>query len=164
MILDEVSKRFWQDVQGRFWKKVLKSENCWIWSGGNNGTYGTIQIYGRAYYAHRVSFELNGNVIEENKVIMHSCDNPLCVNPNHLFMGSQLDNMRDKMNKGRYKVTAGDHKGIKNAAAKINDDTAFNIRKDRELGMSIRKIGKKYTLSPSQIFRIVKGESWQINL
>jgi len=75
---------------------------CWIWYGAmDDYGYGRMDIHGKHRKAHRLSYELYKGVIPEDKVICHKCDNPSCVNPNHLFLSSQKDNMRDKIWKGR---------------------------------------------------------------
>ena len=96
----------------RFWAKVDQSspEGCWPWMGGLRGSpgrlYGKITVRRRALSAHRFSFELHYGEIPEGEgahgvCVCHRCDNPLCVNPAHLFLGTHLQNMQDKVRKGR---------------------------------------------------------------
>ncbi len=91
----------------RFWPKVDKrgDDECWEWTGGRHPSgYGQIWIggkYGSHIYAHRASWEINGHKIPDGMCVLHHCDNPPCVNPAHLFIGTQADNMRDKQAKGR---------------------------------------------------------------
>jgi hypothetical protein len=90
--------------QERFWQKVNKETDsgCWEWTGGKyTSGYGSFSLNGKSARSHRVSAEWSGLVVTEDTVICHSCDNPICVNPEHLFIGTQHDNMIDKMNKGR---------------------------------------------------------------
>lgn len=98
--------KFWQRV------KVSGQYDCWIWQGatrGNNGMmYGVLYANKKLVSAHRYSWVLaNGEIPESDtqdyrgNCVCHSCDNPLCVNPNHLFLGTHLDNMHDKVSKGR---------------------------------------------------------------
>ena len=111
----DINEKTWCDktTEDLFWEKVRKSKNndeCWEWLGSTGGT-GDL-IYGRAWDgerlvgAHRYSYELhNGQIPEGGDVrgmcVCHKCDNPLCVNPNHLFLGTHTDNMLDKVKKGR---------------------------------------------------------------
>lgn len=88
----------------RFWEKVNKqSENgCWEWTAGTyTSGYGSFSLNGKSVRSHRLSAEWAGLILTESSVICHRCDNPLCVNPEHLFVGSQSDNMLDKVNKGK---------------------------------------------------------------
>lgn len=85
----------------RFWEKVKKTEACWLWTGSkNNMGYGRINIDGIVKLAHRVSFEMKHGTTKLH--ILHRCDTPLCVNPLHLFAGTQKDNLRDMAAKGRW--------------------------------------------------------------
>lgn len=97
-------------LEDRFLQKVLKTENCWEWIGSKipNG-YGKImvKIEKKKYkyqYAHRVSYEIYIGKINNNLCVLHRCDNPSCVKPEHLFLGTQKDNMedRERKNRGRY--------------------------------------------------------------
>lgn len=87
----------------RFWEKVVKSEGCWEWSGARSkhGRYGIINVGGRSTKAHRVSWELNRGPIPPGAKVLHHCDNPPCVRPDHLFIGTQADNLADGRRKGR---------------------------------------------------------------
>jgi hypothetical protein len=86
-----------EDEKTRFWNKVTKTKKCWIWNAANKDGYGR---FGRKY-AHRISFEWHIGKIPEGLFVCHHCDNPSCVNPEHLFVGSNLDNVLDMISKGR---------------------------------------------------------------
>lgn len=86
----------------RFWEKVDQSGDCWLWMGGRNDDgYGIVQWEGHVTGAHRVAYEISVGPIPEGKLVLHSCDNPSCVNPNHLWIGDQSDNAADSVAKGR---------------------------------------------------------------
>ena len=90
-------------LEARFWEKVHKTDSCWKWTGATNGTYGCIYTHGERLntYAHRVSYEIHNGEIPDGMLVMHSCDNPLCVNPDHLSVGTYKDNAQDMARKGR---------------------------------------------------------------
>lgn len=90
----------------RFFDKVEKTDYCWIWTGGGRGQgYGALKFKGKIVDAHRVSYELHYGEIPKGMFVCHTCDNRKCVNPDHLFLGTQKDNMRDCKNKGRLVIS-----------------------------------------------------------
>ena len=154
----------------RFWEKVQKTDSCWLWTGSKrNKGYGAFVfvrngevVQGRA---HRYSYELLNGEIPDGLFVLHHCDVPACVNPDHLFLGTNKDNVDDMVKKGRH-VAGGTYqkgnyeKGENHHAAKITARTVLEIRKDRESGMSFSRLSKKYNLSAGYIFRIVKRTAW----
>lgn len=86
----------------RFWPRITKSDGCWIWPGAKNADgYGDVAILGTKRKAHRLAWEVTKGPIPEGLFVCHKCDNPPCVNPDHLFVGTNSDNMRDMSSKGR---------------------------------------------------------------
>lgn len=102
----------------RFWEKVHKTETCWIWTANKNGkkAYGLFRPGGTAgkQLAHRVSYEMKYGPIPEGAFCCHTCDTPLCVNPDHIFLGDNMDNIRDSCAKGRksQKIPRSEHAAI----------------------------------------------------
>ncbi len=97
-----------------FWLKVKKSQNgCWEWTGSfsQNG-YGRFSIHPKCYKAHRISYFLMHGEIPEDKFVCHKCDNPACVNPQHLYLGTAKENTHDMIEKGRLNRSRGENKGI----------------------------------------------------
>ena len=89
----------------RFFRKVRKTNSCWEWTGAvaGNNKYGAFWDGEKVVRAHRFSYEIHKGMLQEGKIIMHSCDNPVCVNPDHLSVGTQSENMKDCAAKGRRK-------------------------------------------------------------
>ena len=86
----------------RFFEKVEKTEKCWGWlAGTNKDGYGKFKMRGKTLQAHRLSWVIHNGIIPEGMCVLHHCDNPPCVNPAHLFLGTILDNNRDRDAKGR---------------------------------------------------------------
>lgn len=86
----------------RFWSKVDKTDSCWLWTGAvNDHGYGQVYVNGKLAYAHRVALVLSGRQVPPGMFACHHCDTPNCVRPDHLFIGTNADNMRDCANKGR---------------------------------------------------------------
>jgi len=102
-------ERMEADIPRRFWVKVRKTECCWLWTGCRvPAGYGTFTVKSRRQgplYAHRVAWELaHGSIPSPPLQVLHRCDQPSCVNPDHLFIGTQSENMYDRWNKGRRRV------------------------------------------------------------
>jgi hypothetical protein len=86
----------------RFWKYVEKGDGCWTWNGSiGSAGYGQIYYNGKVSKAHRVSYEINKGPIPDGLWVLHECDNPACVNPDHLHVGTAQDNSDEKIKRGR---------------------------------------------------------------
>ena len=93
----------------RFWSKVNKKDlnKCWEWLGkarcGKSMSYGQFWLNGKNCTPHRISYEIKYGSFDKNLHVLHKCDNPICINPKHLWLGTNKDNIKDKMQKGRWK-------------------------------------------------------------
>lgn len=95
-----------QEVAERFWAKVRKTDGCWEWMGARRGKgYGQFYLNGRTQHAHRVAWELVHGPIPPGMQALHRCDNPPCVRPADLFLGTNHDNVLDRHSKGRTKIS-----------------------------------------------------------
>lgn len=142
----------------RFWSKVDKRspESCWEWTAkANSKGYGTIRVGGKTTIASRFSYALVNGPIPEGLIICHKCDNPPCVNPSHLFLGTHLDNCIDKYIKKRNVNVKGEKSGM----SKITREQADMIRVSKE---SLRELGKKLGMTYGNVGKIRRGEIWAI--
>lgn len=141
------------DIQSRFWSKVDKSGECWEWRAHARKGYGSIKVNGKAMYAHRLSWEMQNGSIPDGLKVLHRCDNPLCVNPAHLFIGTQKDNMEDRESKGR----GADRRGNKNGRSKIPAESIPAIMASTE---SLSGLAARYGVSKTAIRYIRIRKNW----
>lgn len=142
-----------------FWDKVEISEGCWLWIGAKNSDgYGQISFEGKTEKAHRISWVLHFGTIPDGLQVLHNCDNPPCVRPDHLFLGTQGDNVRDCSEKGRIKT--GDRRGEKNARSKFTASQVEFIRTVAAEGFTRSCIAKYFGVCRQSIDDIVNRENW----
>ena len=145
----------WSGVEmAAFWGRVDKSADCWIWRGSRNAYgYGIFLLPGeRPVRAHRFAYEKTIGVISDGLVVMHSCDNPPCVNPAHLSTGTHLENSRDAARKGR------NARGERNGHAKLTPTCIQSIKHSSEPQAAL---AKHYGVSQSAISRVKSGKRWK---
>lgn len=159
-------------TEDRFWSHVIKIDGCWIWTASKRYKgYGAfcwrrdgVLIQGRA---HRYSYELHYGTFPDELFVLHKCDNPPCVNPKHLFLGTVLDNNLDMCRKGRHVSGTSKtpvelckyKKGRDHHNVKIDESVVRQIRMDKEK-MSYSNLSLKYGLSLSHLHRIVNRKVW----
>lgn len=148
------------DVQ-RFWSHVDRSGDCWIWTASRfrlRGNYGIFCLNYRNLRAHRVAYELAYGPIPEGAYVLHHCDNPPCVRPDHLYLGDQFDNMRDMASRDRHIWGSGED----NPNARLTMEDAREIRRlYRRGGVTQAEIGKQFGVSQSTIGRVVSGKRYK---
>lgn len=146
----------------KFWLKVdiRQPDECWNWRGSvDTGGYGHINWNGKTTRAHRLAYTFSKGDIpagdgHHGAVVMHSCDNRRCCNPDHLVLGTHAENMADMRSKGRRKFI---NAGAANGRAKLSLEQVASIRADTR---GKRTIAKDYGVSPAQIQRVRKGQQW----
>ena len=145
-----------KDVK-KFWSKVDKTKNCWEWTGRyHKQGYGFMDINKKGELTHRISWVINRGKIPKGICVLHKCDNPKCVNPDHLFLGTHTDNMRDMVSKGRRFHTFGE-----NTPHRIlNDFQVIEIKKLLKLKFPYKELAKAFGVSRSTINDIVSGYTW----
>jgi hypothetical protein len=144
----------------RFWKKVDRrgSDECWEWKAGKVRSYGQFRFNRKSQYAHRVSYILAFGNIPDGMNVCHKCDNPGCVNPNHLFLGTQLDNIRDREIKGRGKTP--DQSGENNSQSKLRLQQVEEIREKYNHGVNKKELATMYSVSRQTINHVIIGDRW----
>lgn len=145
-----------QDSFDEKWVSIPET-SCWWWVGvANKAGYGRIKRGGKQLYAHRVSHELHIGPIPEGMMVLHRCDNPCCVNPDHLFLGTHQDNMDDRAAKGRTSHTSR-NQGEACHAAKLNEQY---VRIVRNSTASAAVTAGFFGVSETTIRNIRSGKTW----
>lgn len=130
---------------------------CWEWTASIAGKgYGQIKLPGerRQIYAHRLAYLIFYGELPEDRMVCHTCDNPRCVRPSHLFLGSAADNLGDMRDKDRHL------RGERNAKAKLTDDKVRHMHRLSAEGVSQGRIAAMMGVSQGVVWRILHGESW----
>lgn len=148
-----------EDLIRRFNAKWELDPNtgCHIWTGAHLPKgYGIIKRprERRQYYAHRLSYLIHKGGIPKRRQVLHRCDNPACVNPDHLFLGTSKDNLQDMKAKGRHLY------GCRNSTSKLSDKEVLEIRKLYAAGVRQRQLAKVYGVSQGNISRICRRVRW----
>lgn len=141
------------DIIERFISKLHKSNNCWLWlASKNTDGYGQFKINNKKHLAHRVSYEIYSGDITCGLMVLHSCDNPSCVNPKHLRLGTSKENTKDMITRNR----KGSNK------KRINPNIACKIRKMYSSGnYSQRQLANIFNTSPTNVRNIIKFNTWK---
>ena len=144
----------------RFWSKVDKSGDCWEWLAGKNKKgYGQFHISRKQLGAHRVSWELTNSEIPEGLCVLHRCDNPGCVNPDHLFLGTAQDNSDDKISKGRDSRLKGEDL----PQSKLTWKDVREIRSIYPL-LTQQQLATAYGVGQASIWEIVHNMRWKVEV
>lgn len=146
----------------RFWRYVEKTDGCWIWTGKslNQKGYGHIQLGGKGTkhkLSHRLSYEIHHGPIPDGMVVMHSCDNPTCVNPSHLSAGTQSQNILDAFSRGRKTAKPPHKQGENHGASKLKESDVLYIRASEK---STKELARMFFVSKSAVERIKNGKTW----
>lgn len=131
------------DIKQRFWSKVIKTPTCWEWNGSlTRGGYGQFRVDNTIVAAHRFSLSLTQDIT--NKVVLHTCDNPRCVRPEHLIPGTQQDNISDMVSKGRKRTKL----------------TPTMVKDIKTKSLTVNGYATKYNVHPTTIADIYHNRSW----
>lgn len=144
----------------KFYGWNTTESGCWVFNGPKSAEgYGILYHKGRRTGAHRWAYEMwVGPIPEDKPVIRHTCDNPPCINPDHLIAGTQIDNIKDRVERGRNRK--GGNKGEDNAAARLTWEKVGAIRQAHLDGESITSLAEKYDISYNWCWNIVRYKRW----
>lgn len=141
--------------RSQFQAYVMNTRNpdsCWPWIGWSNGNYGYFSINKKNYRAHRVAYFLEYGIDPGNSCVCHRCDNPICCNPRHLFLGTHQSNMQDAAKKGR--------QSKRNNGAKLTENDVIEIKRLLYSGLPQIDISKRFNVSEAAIIDIKLKRTW----
>jgi hypothetical protein len=159
------------DFAEKFWALVQRTDTCWTWKGQFRNTgYGNVNINGIHKSAHRVAYQLSCGSITEGLFVLHRCDNRACVRPDHLFLGTQQDNIDDACRKGR--TARGDRnstrtkpdrhpRGVRHGMHKLTDDDVRSIRERSANGENRTHLGEYFGVTARAIDFVVSRKHWK---
>jgi hypothetical protein len=163
----------WVNKRGAVMEHVPHLGPCWAWFGpkddhGYGRFQGTQTKLPRPVLAHRYSFALSYGLFQNDRCVLHACDNPSCVRPEHLFLGTRADNMRDKWLKGRasfgdrhwMRQRAGSQRGSRNFGSKLTETKVLGIKKSLARGETATSLAESHRVSLSTISAISVGAIW----
>lgn len=154
-------------VEERFWEKVERGEpdECWEWQETTKGRgYGKLWVHGKRMKAHRLSWRIAHSMqeIPVGMCVCHHCDNPGCVNPAHLFLGTHADNMRDAARKGKFFKKQTQVRGEKHGRHKLTEGDVLAIRSRYAKGcVSQSALAREYGVGQSTVSAVVTYENWR---
>jgi hypothetical protein len=140
----------------RFWKNVDKTDGCWNWTGTlTEKGYGRFKTSTKNWRAHRLSYEMHCGAVPDGMQVLHECDNPSCVRPDHLFLGTNADNMADKCAKGRESHYSP--KGEQSGRAKLTEAQVLDIR---GASGTAAEIARQFGMSRTAVRDIRAARTW----
>lgn len=163
------------DDEMRFYNKVAIGDGCWEWQAHRTPKgYGTFRLDGRSIGAHRASWHLANGAIPDGLHVLHRCDNPACVRPGHLFLGTNQDNVDDRDSKGRLARGASHRavmmavkadpaaraRGERHGVAVLNEAKVRDIRESAARGATQREIARRLDVSRRTVGRVISRELW----
>lgn len=151
------------DAETRFWSFVEKSadaDGCWLWTGGTCQGYGTFAdrpLGGGhpSHRAHRYAWEMAHGPIPAGRLVLHRCDNPPCVRPDHLFLGTHADNSKDCIEKGRLR------RGSQRAMSKLTEADVIELRRLRAEGQTLAALSKRFGVGEPTVHKIALRKKWK---
>lgn len=145
----------------RFWAKVRRTDTCWLWVARRNERgYGEFRSpMGRTTLAHRYAYEETFGAFDKHLCVCHKCDNPACVRPDHLFLGTRADNNGDRQVKGR----SNPSRGARTRSAKLTPTLVNEIRALGCQGASKRALARRFGVGSTTIQNVLSGHTWRLS-
>jgi hypothetical protein len=146
-------------IENRLQTYKVQSNGCWNFLGNKDKDgYGVFSHgRGKQLRAHRASFEFYNKTSADGLLVCHSCDNPSCINPDHLFLGNPKDNTQDMIKKGR----KANCQGSNHPLAKLNELDVISIKEQRSLGKKLIDIANQFGITFQTVSEICKGRTWK---
>lgn len=146
-------------LAARFWEKVSKTDGCWLWTASlTRGGYGQFSPRkGVIRRAHRIAWLLVNGPVPDGLWVLHRCDTPACVRPDHLFLGTPKDNHADMEAKGRANVPQGSAR----PQARLSEADVLAIRAERSTGVTGAELARRYGVHRSSIYHICQRDHWR---
>lgn len=146
----------YEERKATFWDRVSKGDGCWEWQGARDGAgYGALSVNGRVEVATRFAWEITHGPIAPGLVVRHKCDNPPCVRPDHLELGTPKDNQQDKAQRGR------SARGEKNHLARMTVALVGEVRRLAATGVSISEIERRTGISHNALHCAITRKTWK---
>lgn len=147
----------------RFWSRAdREGDECWLWRGRRNahgyGVFDASEVRSGPILAHRLAYELERGPIPDGMIVCHACDTPACVRPDHLFLGTQQDNLADMDRKNRRRT--GALRGAANPIAKLTEDAVRDLRDRYRAGESVSALARAFGIHRKTVADIVQGKRW----
>lgn len=141
-----------------FWAQMNKTGGCWLWTGARTSrNYGTVSWMNRQRSTHKLAYELTNGPVPDGLVVRHTCDNPPCCNPEHLSLGTVLDNVRDMLERGRKNPARGE----RCHHAKLTAEMVVEMRRLRANGSKLRELVTQFGVSLGTVGKACARESWK---
>lgn len=150
----------YRNTPERFWRRVDQAGDCWVWTGSKTPHgYGTVRWSGDRLYSHRLAYTLANGPIPDGMFVCHRCDNPPCVRPDHLWLGTNADNIADRHQKGRTRTSPPF--GENASTSKLRAVEVIALREAHAAGATLEALARRYGVHHNTVQAIVVGKNWR---